>query len=120
MAGYTLKHKLLFIENVDSLYLVKMKRRDREVVGQGSQTRGPPDAFVRPANIPKDDKIIVVDQILLILRSFLVNCRQQKLIFLKMRPEELFFFGMWPSDKFEFETPVVGCVAVGWDVDKWI
>ncbi len=32
-------------------------------VNQGSQTRGPPDAFVRPANIQKNDKIIKFDQI---------------------------------------------------------
>ncbi len=30
---------------------------------QGSQTRGPPDAFVRHANIPKNDKIKNFDQI---------------------------------------------------------
>ncbi len=32
-------------------------------LGQGSQTRGPPDTFVRPANISKIDKIKIFDQI---------------------------------------------------------
>ncbi len=31
---------------------------------QGSQTRGPPDVFVRIANISKTDKIIVFDRII--------------------------------------------------------
>ncbi len=35
----------------------------KKYVNQGSQTRGPPDAFVRPANIPKDDKIIYFDHV---------------------------------------------------------
>ncbi len=35
----------------------------KEKLSQGSQTRGPPGAFVRPANIPKNDKNINFDEI---------------------------------------------------------
>ncbi len=82
----------------------------RDDLEQGSQTRGPLaafgplDAFVRPANISKIGKIISFDQIKLILSAFLVICGPQKLVS-KLRPAEHFFCGMWPSDKFEFETP---------------
>ncbi len=47
------------------------------ILGQGSQKRGPraacdtPDAFVRPTNIPKTEKIINFDQIKLVLITFL-------------------------------------------------
>ncbi len=59
-------------------------------------TCGPPDAFVRLANIPKNDKIINFNQIHIILKAFLVNCRQQKFFFSKkLRPVE--HFGIWPS-----------------------
>ncbi len=53
----------------------------------GSQTRGlraasgPPNAFVRPANMPENDKIIDFDQIYFILKAFLVNRGPQKLFF---------------------------------------
>jgi hypothetical protein len=39
------------------------------------------------------------------LRAFLVNCGPQELFTDKLRPAKHFFFGMWPSHKFEFETP---------------
>ncbi len=57
------------------------------------------------SNIPKDDKIKNFDQILFILRAFLVNCVPQKFLSNKLWPAENFFFRMWPSDKFEFKTP---------------
>jgi hypothetical protein len=41
------------------------------------------------------------------LKLFIVNCGLQKLFSNKLRPAEQFFFGMWPSDKFEFETSAV-------------
>ncbi len=31
---------------------------------------------------------------------------------LKLRPAEHFFFGMWPSDKFEFETPDINYIEM--------
>ncbi len=78
---------------------------------QWSQTHGqqaacgPQDALVRPANITITDKIINFDQIKLISRAFRVNCSPQKLVSNKLRSSEHFFFGMWFSDNFEFETP---------------
>ncbi len=72
---------------------------------QGSQTRGPPDAFVRPAITLKNDKSIKFDQIYLILTAFLVNCGLEKLVSFKLRPAKHFFSKMWFSDQFEFETP---------------
>jgi hypothetical protein len=38
---------------------------------QGSQTRGPPDAFVRPANNSKNDKSIKFNQLSLFLGLFM-------------------------------------------------
>jgi hypothetical protein len=68
---------------------------------------GPPYAFARPANVSKTDKIIKVDTILLMMRAFLVNCGPQKLFFNKQQPTEHFFFVMWPSYEYEFETPAL-------------
>ncbi len=48
------------------------------VLEQGSQARGPPDAFVRPASISKFDNILSFEQILLIFRAFLVVCGPRK------------------------------------------
>ncbi len=43
------------------------------------------------------------------LRASLVNCGPQKLFFLKkLWPAEHFFFGMWPSNIFEFENLSAG------------
>ncbi len=80
-------------------------------IDQGSQTRGPPDAFVRPASISKTENIVNFDQIQLILRAFLVNCGPQELFSDKLRPAKHCFFGMWPSHKFEFETPGIDNVC---------
>ncbi len=92
---------------------------------QGSQTRGPwaacgpPDASVRPANNSKNDKSIKFDQILLILRAFLVNCGPQKLFSYKLRPVEHSFSRMWPSDQFEFETPGLVSLYCNYIIHKW-
>ncbi len=50
----------------------------------------PPDVFVWPANIPKNDKIMNFDQIQLILRAFLGNCGLQKLFLLNCGPRNIF------------------------------
>ncbi len=63
---------------------------------------------LKPANIPKHDKIINFDQIQFILRAILVNCGPQNLFSKKLWPAENFFFGMWPSDEFQYETPALG------------
>jgi hypothetical protein len=79
--------------------------------GQETQTRGPrascgpPDAFLRPVNISKSK---IFDLINVILRTFLVNCGPQKLFSSKLWPAEPSFFGMFPSNKFEFVTPALG------------
>jgi hypothetical protein len=39
------------------------------------------------------------------LRAFLVNSNLQKLFSNKLPPAEHFFFGIWPSNKSDFETP---------------
>ncbi len=41
------------------------------------------------------------------LRAFLVNCGPQIFFYNKLRPAKHFFSEMCPSDKFEFETPVL-------------
>ncbi len=88
------------------------------ILDQGSQTRGPqatcgpPDAFVRPRNTSKNAKSIMFDQIKLILRAFLVYCGPQKLFSYKLRPADHSISRMWPSDQFEFETPVLDSVSV--------
>ncbi len=56
---------------------------------QGSQTRSPPDAFLRPA------------------KRFSKNLWPAKLIPIKLRPVEHFFFAKWPFYQFEFETPAI-------------
>ncbi len=66
---------------------------------------------MRAANIPKIEKIISFVQIKLILSAFLVICGPEKLVSNKLRPAEHFFCGLWPSDKFEFETPGL-CVNI--------
>jgi hypothetical protein len=87
------------------IFFILKKRKDD--VDQDSQSRGPPDVLVRPANTSKNDKSIKFDQIRLIFRGFLVYCGPQKLFSYKLRPAEHFFSRMWPSDQFEFETPDV-------------
>ncbi len=37
----------------------------------------------------------------------------------KLRPGENFFFGMWPSNQFEFETPVLGYLTVSFFFSKF-
>jgi hypothetical protein len=61
-------------------------------------------AFMRLANISKNNKSVKFDQILYILRAFLVNCSPHKLFLNKLQSTEHFFSGMWPSHKFEFQT----------------
>ncbi len=56
------------ISRIEKKYLPKKDKNFSTFTAlwQGSQTRGPPDAFVRPANILKTDKSINFDQIFLI------------------------------------------------------
>jgi hypothetical protein len=55
----------------------------------------------------KNDKSIKFDQIKLILRAFLVFCGPQQLFSYTLWSAEHFFSRMWPSNQFEFETPVL-------------
>ncbi len=75
-------------------------------LSQGSQARGPPDAFLRATHISKIYNIINFEEIELNFRAFQVVCGPYELFCpINCGPQSFFFFGMWPFDQFEFETP---------------
>ncbi len=75
---------------------------------QGSQTSGPPDAFVRAANIPKNDNLIKFS---LFWGLFLGIASRKSFVLLNCGPRSILFLRMWPSGKFEFEIPGLECAA---------
>jgi hypothetical protein len=74
-------------------------------LSQGSQTRGPPDAFARPANTSKNAKGIKFN--LAYFESFACKLRPAKAFLYKLWLTEHFFPRIWRSDQFEFETPAL-------------
>ncbi len=90
-----------------------MLRQLTDPLTQGSQKRGPwaacgpPNAFVRPASISKTENIINFGQIQLIFGNFSCKLWLARAFSDKLRPAKHFFFGMWPSHEFEFETPAL-------------
>jgi hypothetical protein len=53
-----------------------------------------------------------LDNFSLYLRAFLVNCGRKSFFSNKLRPMDYFFFGMWPSDKFEADTPDLNIISL--------
>ena len=72
-------------------------------LGQGSQTRGPPWVFVRPASIIKYYELY-----LKLWSEVLFSTNSGLLRHFFTWPAESFFFKMRPSNRSEFETPGLG------------
>ena len=71
-------------------------------LNQGSQTRGPPDVFVRPASTSKYCQLYLK----LLFKAILAPIVAGADMFSPYEARKIFFFlKMWPSHRFEFETP---------------
>ena len=100
----------ILLDWVLAVFLVMLDTRynkQLETLYQGSQTRGPPNVIVRPASTSKIFKYGWNCSFMWTQSTFNPFCGPQRHFFLQMRPASSYYVKMWPSYRFEFETPAL-------------